>query len=498
MSAKLSRRNLVRGTSVLIGAAMVGPLLAACAGSNAAATPAPSSAAPTKAVATQPSGQATASSAASAPMTTPGGATPATSNTVTSSGSQQITWWHHWAGQPGKQQVFTEFISDYAKVKPNVKINLRWWDKAAMYPVAKDAFIAGEGFPDIMYAPPDEFITAGWYEDLQTILDWTQFNDGALQRCIRTLGGKQGMWDPPLEGNSEEIYYNPKIFDKVGVSVPASRQFTSEEFYSMSVEIRKAGFDPFAQGIGDRSGPGFDISWYALLTVLGGDAARKLLEGNLSWTTEGVSDALNWVAKMCKIPCMPPTFSTLTLAESHQYFNTPPPGKDLPRAAMFMVGAWYTGRAFQSPAQGGEPDDFRCGFLKYPTFTDGKGNGLMWGAGGSGGGSVASGSKVRDAANEAIRSFMSVTTGTRWLAEAFEPTELKTDPNPQVKARGDYDWYFKLYDETHKGQQYVTESYTTPPALTQAITAALNEGLPENQITVDKAIELLEAARKQK
>ena len=73
-----------------------------------------------------------------------------------------------------------------------------------------------------MYGPPDEFITAGWYAELDNVLDWTQFNDGARERTTRKLGDKTAVWDPPLEGSAEEIIYNPKIFEKVGVTVPAS------------------------------------------------------------------------------------------------------------------------------------------------------------------------------------------------------------------------------------------------------------------------------------
>ena len=40
----------------------------------------------------------------------------------------------------------------------------------------------------------------------------------------------------------------------------------------------------------------------------------------------------------------PPTFSTMTLAESHRYFHTQE------KACMFVIGSWYTGRAFAVPS----------------------------------------------------------------------------------------------------------------------------------------------------
>jgi len=344
-----------------------------------------------------------------------------------------------------------------------------------------------------MYGPPDEFITAGWYAELDNVLDWTQFNDGARERTMRKLGDKTAVWDPPLEGIAEEIIYNPKIFEKAGVTVPASRQFTSDEFYDVCVKLRQAGFDPFAQGVGDRNYPGRGIFNDGFLTKLGAEDARKLMTGQLAWDTPAVKEVLDWGAKLSKIPVMPPNFSTMKLAESHTYFHTPPPGKDLPRAAMFLVGAWYTGRALQPPEKGGQPKDFRLSFLRYPTFKDGKAPGAQWGGGGSGGGSVAAQSKIKDAAFDAVRGLHTVKYGSIWLGLSYVPTELKVDS--KLIPDGGYQWYAEEYAKTHQDVKWVTSNFTIPPALDQAITAAYNEGLPSGQIDVAKAIELLEKGR---
>jgi multiple sugar transport system substrate-binding protein len=275
--------------------------------------------------------------------------------------------------------------------------------------------------------------------------------------------------------------------------VPESRQFTADEFIGVCEKLRAAGFDPLAQGIGDRDYPGRYLSYAALTAVLG-EGMRDLAGGKMSWNTPEVRTALEWVAKLAKIPVMPPTFSTMNLSESHQYFHTPAPGKELPRAAMFLVGAWYTGRAFIPPEKGGQPADFRPGILKYPSFPGGKGLNMKLGGGGGGGGSVIALSKNKEVAKEIQKAFMNVKYGSLWLGLTYVPTELKTDPK-LMPTGGPYQWYAEEWAKTHQDIKYVTLTITTPPALAEAIKATLNEGLPLGQISVDQAIETLEKAR---
>jgi multiple sugar transport system substrate-binding protein len=217
------------------------------------------------------------------------------------------------------------------------------------------------------------------------------------------------------------------------------------------------------------------------------------MSGTKEWTDPAVKSVLEWVAKAAKVPAMPPSFATMNLAESHQYFHTPAAGKDLPRAGMFWIGAFYPGRAFVPPEKGGQPADFRLSFMKYPTFAGGKGTGYKIGGGGSGAGSVISLSKQKDVGLDIARSFMNVKYGSLWLGLTYVPTEVKTDAK-QMPA-GQYQWYAEEFARTHQGQKYVTLNVATPPPLAEAIKAALNEGLPQGQLSVDKAIEVLEKGR---
>jgi multiple sugar transport system substrate-binding protein len=502
MPQRHTRRSFVRIAGLSLGAVAL-PILAAC-GQQASA--------PAKPAETKPAESKPAAPAAAAPTAAP--AKPAESKPAEAAkpaapapasqaapakaaGPVTINWWHHWVTEDSKKKVISTFVDDYQKANPQVKINLRWWEKAEMYPVARNAIQAGQDFPDIMYGGNDTltrpWIEAGWFEDLTPVLDLTQFQDGAKERMTLSYAGKSAIWEAALESSSDEIYYNPKIFEQVGITVPDDRQLTADEFHDAAVKLRAAGFDPTAQGIGDRDYPGRYLSYAALTAVLG-EGIKDLVAGKASWSTPEVRTALEWVAKMAKIPAMPPTFSTMNLAESHQYFHTPPPGKDLPRAAMFFVGAWYTGRAFVPPEKGGQPLDFRPQILKYPSFPGGKGTGLKLGGGGGGGGSVIAVGKNKEIAKDIQKAFMTVKYGSLWLGTTYIPTELKTDAS-QMPAGGTHQWYADEWAKTHQGQKYVTLNVAPPPPLAEAIKATLNEGLPQNQLSVDQAIELLEKAR---
>jgi multiple sugar transport system substrate-binding protein len=460
----------------------------------AAPTTAPAAAATKPAAAATTAPAAATSAPAAAAATKPAAAaTPAAAAPATGGAGAQLTWWHHWVTEESKKKVINQFIDEYQKEKPNTKITIRSWEKAEMYPVARNAMTAGKDFPDIMYGPEDPFVTAGWVEDLAGVLDWSQFQDGAKDRTTRSVGGKAGVWEGPLESGSEEIYYNPRIFDKVGIKVPDDKQLTADEMLDAATKLRAGGFDPLAQGIGDRAYPGANLSTFSLLSAVGPDDFRALMSGKKEWTDPAVKTVLEWVARMAKVPAMPPSFATMNLAESHQYFHTPAQGKDVPRAGMFWIGAFYPGRAFVPPEKGGQPADFRLSFMKYPTFPGGKGTGFKIGGGGSGAGAVISLSKQKDAGLDIAKSFMNVKYGSLWLGLTYVPTELKTDPK-QMPA-GQYQWYAEEFAKTHQGQKYVTLNVATPPPLAEALKAALNEGLPQGQISVDKAIELLEKGR---
>lgn len=395
-----------------------------------------------------------------------------------------INWWSHWAEEDNKKAVILQVIEDYEGEHPNVDIEVTWWQKAEMWPAMRNAFTAGEGFPDIFYFDIGvlEFIDAGWLEDLSDDIDW----DNVMPTGTDFWTREGGTWAVPLEASSDHIYYNVRLFDELGIEVPDDYQFTADEFYEVANTCREAGYDPFAQGIGDRDYPGQYLYKYILLHQLGDEEYIKLWDGETSWDRPEVREALDYAQQVMALPAMPEVYTTMTLAESHRYFHTEE------KACMFLVGAWYTGRAFVPAEEGGQPKDFRLSFLDYPEMPNGVGNNQgFYGIGGSL--AVAAMSENKDVATDIVSFFTQPTYANLWLSKTAVPTGLKIDAATMPES--EWKWYFEEYDKVNSDVDWRLIKTSECGDLIDAYTAVFNEGLPQNLMTVDEAIETLEEAR---
>jgi len=399
-----------------------------------------------------------------------------------------LTFWSHWAEEDNKKAVLQYAIDKFQTEHPNVTVDVTWWQKADMFPAMRNAFTAGEGFPDIFYFDRGglEFIDAGWLADLTNAIDWSEVKEGAILGWTRPgPDGKDGVWAMALEMATDEIYYNKAMFADLGIDVPDDYQFTADEFYDICVKIREAGIDPFANAVGDYAIMGHYIYSYVLLAQLGADDLISLWKGEKSWKDPEVVEALEYIQSLYDIPVYGESFSTMQLGESHVYFHT----ED--GAAMFLLGSWYTGRAFVDPAEGGQPESFQLGFLRYPAMPNGKGNDLKVSLV-SGSIAVAEMSEQKDLALELLQVMASTEVGNKWVTDTAVATGIKT-----TEVGGKFQWYFEEFDKTHVGQQYANAFYglIMPADLKDAFENILCVGLPLGEITLEDAIEQMEEAR---
>jgi multiple sugar transport system substrate-binding protein len=418
--------------------------------------------------------------------------TPAVEEQVTEAPQEEeavtLTFWSHWAEEDNKKAVLTAAVDKFEKQHPNVTVDITWWQKSEMFPAMRNAFTAGEGFPDIFYFDRLglEFIEAGWLANLEDTLDWSEVTEFAKEGWTRPgPDGKEGVWAVALETATDEIYYNKDIFNELDIQVPEDYQFTADEFYDICVKIREAGYDPFANAIGDAPIMGHYLYSFVLTSKLGEEGLVELWKGEKSWKDPDVVEAMEYAQKLIEVPVYPTTFSTMKLAESHVYFHTER------KAAMFLVGSWYTGRAFVPPDRGGQPEDFNLGMLRYPEMPGGKGNdqkvSLV-----SGSIAVAEMSPHKDLALELLQIIASTEIGNMWLENTAVQTGIKT-----TDVGGPYQWYFEEYNKTHEGQKYANAFYglMMPPELTETFTNVLLQGLPLGQVTLDEALDMMEETR---
>jgi multiple sugar transport system substrate-binding protein len=156
------------------------------------------------------------------------------------------------------------------------------------------------------------------------------------------------------------MYYNTDELAKLGVELPASKQFDQAAFEDLVRQAADAGITPIVAGIGDRPYPGAYMLAETLLKKLGKDDYGRLLQGGLSFKDPRVIEAFQFVGDLVEQGGYPKSFSTLKLGESHYYFHTNPGG------LLFPMGSWYTSRAFNPPDKGGQPEDFPLGLMRFP------------------------------------------------------------------------------------------------------------------------------------
>ena len=405
----------------------------------------------------------------------------------------EITIWSHWVDEPALQEVINQILADYEAEHPNVKIEIEYSQKADFLAAAQSAFTVGEGGPDLFYVDREieatfTIVDADWAAPLDDVIDWDQMLPAAKAASTwENIRGETHTWYGMMEAYADMILYNPQIFEELGIEVPENFQFTADEFFDVVVKCREAGYDPFATGSGDRKYPGQYMYKYALVSKLGMDDFIKLWNGEISWEEPEVGETVEWVQSLVEVPAFPATYSTMLLAESFQYFHTQH------KACMFTVGTWYTGRTFKPPEEGGQPLDFRNGFLRYPAFPDGKGTNhgnLSPGAGFM----VWKQGPNREVAEDIVRFMLQEKYGTLWVVETGGLPAMKYDPTA-ISADDPHKWYFDGFAEAYDTYEWETNLSNPCPELRSAYEEYINDGLAPQIVTVDEAIAAIEEAR---
>lgn len=391
--------------------------------------------------------------------------------------------WSHWADEENKKAVFYEVANRFQKKYPDVQVNFTWYQKVDLKPALMAAIPGGTG-PDVFYNDPPwtEFVTEGLVADIADALNWDNVEEWA--REMWEHDGK--IYSLQLEAWTVELYYNKDIFEELGIVVPPSYQFHTEEFKELVSKCVAAGYDAFAAGTADRDYPGFFVGETLLLHKLGKEGMDKLYKCELSWKDPRVVEVLNYWKELVDMGAYPEGISGIKLGESHRYFYQEK------RAAMFPMGAFYPGRAFVPPEKGGQPKDFRLGIMLYPSWPDGQGNHLVLL---SPGGALAVNplSKNIDLAKKFLAEFAQPDIGALWLNKAVVPTGLKVDPSKITENREYWDMYFSVHKNTENFVGLSNISFKGK--MKDTVAQVLNAAFPAGLISVDEAIELLENVR---
>jgi multiple sugar transport system substrate-binding protein len=410
-------------------------------------------------------------------------------------GKKQLTFWSMWSTQPLNIQFVNTVVADYVKAHPDTPINVAFWEKAALDSAMQAALTAGEGAPDMAGDTNSLlFAKAGWLLDLAGALPATAFKPGILDGV--TLTDPKGLFGYPIGIQLLYLLYNPAIFDKAGVKVPASNQFTQDEFVDVIKKVSAAGYSGFANAVGDRNYPAIYHIWAAMTQMVGIEEQTKYDGGLTSWDTPVARQVLTWMNQLRDAGAWPKSFATMGIDAFHTYFHTQQ------KAAMIYIGSFYPARAFKAVDQGGQSPDFHFGALLPPLMNGAKFPKQLWSNFDSGFVGIKS-TKYPDVVRDFYKFMSQPKYGALWSALTTQPSTLNYDASKDwpadIKDAAQWKWYWEV----------ITKVYGDSPApiapnlssqnaqcagFVDARTNVLNVGMPQNLISIDDGIKTLNAA----
>jgi multiple sugar transport system substrate-binding protein len=401
-----------------------------------------------------------------------------------------LNFWSMWSTAPLNQQFVNTVVADYLKTRTDIQLNVSYWEKASLDSAMQAALTAGEGAPDIAGDTNSMlFAKAGWLLDLSDALPKAAFRAGLLEAAALT--DPKGLFGYPIGIQLLYLFYNPRIFDEAGVKVPASQQFTQDEFVDVIKKVSAAGYSGLANAVGDRIYPAIYPIWAALTQLVGVEEESRINNGLTSWDTPATRQTLQWMNQLRDAGIWPKSFATMGIDAFHTYFHTQQ------KAAMIYIGSFYPSRAFKAVSAGGQSPDFHFGALKPPLMNGAKYPDYLWSSFDSGFVGT-KGTKFPDVVKEFFAFMSQPKYGALWSALTTQPSTLLFDATKDwpasVADAAQWQWYWDVISKTYGPMKTTLGSDAPCGGYVDVRTSMLNQGLPQNLVTIDEAITKLNAA----
>jgi raffinose/stachyose/melibiose transport system substrate-binding protein len=223
-----------------------------------------------------------------------------------------------------------EFLGLYSsQMAPNVTITFQPINPPDYNATLRMQLESGTA-PDLLYARSygfgQDLFKSGYFADCSDIPGINDNFSDSNKAPWQMPDGK--MFAVPFAAVSHGVYYNKDIFEKAGVSVPA----TWGDFITVCKKLKDAGYTPLANGLADQ----WDILECFFLGMLpnyvGGADQRVLYEnGTKKLNDQNFVDAYTDIAGVK--PYLPNGFEAVTYNDSQALFSSE-------GAAMFIDGSW--------------------------------------------------------------------------------------------------------------------------------------------------------------
>ncbi|NEM91133.1 ABC transporter substrate-binding protein [Galbitalea soli] len=264
------------------------------------------------------------------------GASSSGSGSISPSGKivpRQISWLLSRPADGGVITVMKQIAADYAAKHPGFSLNLITTPDRPSYIQKYETLAAANKLPELFDTDATPFAqklakqgrmidvakllkSYGLYNEYRpAALNYQRFDDGSLYMV-------------PFEFQEEFFWYNKALFQKAGVSVPA----TLDDFPAMCTALRKAGITPIAID-GQDQWPLERYIAYQPFRVAGPSYVQTLKTGKAKFSDAPGQKAINWLSQLGSAKCFENGFSSVGYSDAQALFTS---GK----AAVYNIGTW--------------------------------------------------------------------------------------------------------------------------------------------------------------
>ena len=286
----------------------------------------------------------------------------------------------------GQGLVEQMIIDEYTAANPNVSIEVEALDEEA-YKTKFKAY-AMDGMPDVVsiWGQPsflDEVLDAGVLAELNEA-DYADY--GFIAGSLEGFKKDGKLYGLPRNTDIQIIYYNQKMFDDNGWTVPA----TYDELMAVCADIKAAGFTPIAMDGGD----GWPMACFLtdILVKVAGTNYADIVRNAVAtgdFTAPEIQEATQILVDSAAAGMFQLGYDSQDYGTAMNLFTNG-------QAAMFCMGSWECSMALNEDIAPEIRDNIRA--FTLPVVADGKGGANDIAAWNGGGYAVSASSAVKDEA----------------------------------------------------------------------------------------------------
>lgn len=221
-----------------------------------------------------------------------------------------------WTWRPEDVDFYNKELAEFEKKNPDISV-VQTAQKNTEYNTILSAALSGGSGPDVFqsraYGGLETFAQSGYMEPLGNwVPELKNFAEGPIRGATSIKDGK--IYGVPFASQTLFVYYNKKMYDKLGLTVPKT---WSEFLHNLDV-MKKAGIQPLANG--GKDGWTLEVLMGALAPNFYGanDFFNAVVKGQTTFEDPRFVNAINRLKDL--IPYMPNLYMGVSYTDMQQSF----------------------------------------------------------------------------------------------------------------------------------------------------------------------------------